>query len=597
MATDETQEDAPETGTAGKLTEVELLKEASRGLYGALAEELASPSDHFSETTAQLLKFHGSYQQDNRDVRPARKKQGLDRDYKMMVRTRFPGGGISAQQYLLCDALAATYGQNDMRITSRQTFQFHGVVKGKLRPLIHDLNHLGRISTIASCGDVVRNVTAPPVADIDPRYARIGMDLIALARDISDRFSPKTAAYFDLWLDDEKVTVNADGTVVYEKDLPAEPVDEPLYGKTYLPRKFKIGIATDFDNSIDVYTNDLGVLAIMNPDGTVAGFNILVGGGLGHSHNRPATYPRLATPLAFVQPEEVVPLIEAVIQVQRDHGDRTNRKHARMKYLIDDWGLERFRSEAFAYAGRECPAPRDVTPSAQPDYLGWHKQSQPGLNYVGVWVENGRVRDFEDGIRFKSGLRAIIERHRPDVRLTPHHNLVLANIRDEDVDSVQALLDEYALPTDKGVSTLRRLEMACPALPLCPLATSEAERVFPSVIKALEEAGHGDADVIIRMSGCPNSCSRPATAEIGIVGKGTDQYILQVGGDHCGARLAATLLPVVKTADLAPAASRLLHGWKAERFEGESFGDWAGRMGADNLRARVIEFEKAKRQT
>jgi sulfite reductase beta subunit-like hemoprotein len=570
-------------GQQEELNKIEALKEGSRGLYGDIPAELGEATTHFSDDSEQLLKYHGTYQQDNRDTRLPRKKQGLDKDYTMMVRTRFPGGSISAEQYLLCDDLSTKYGQNDMRATSRQTFQFHGVVKGNLRPLIHDLNLLGQISTIASCGDVVRNVTAAPVADIEPAYQHISADLIDLARQISARFAPKTSSYFDLWLNDEKVTVHPDGTVTFASELPEQPVEEPIYGKQYLPRKFKIGVATDFDNSIDVYTNDVGIIAVTH-EGMLEGYEVLVGGGLGHNHQRPNTYPRLATPLAFVQPDELLSLVDAILFVQRDFGDRTNRKHARMKYLIDELGEEAFRDKVFEYAGRTYAAPRGVQPSAQPHYLGWHRQYQPGLQYVGVWIENGRIRDFDGSYQFKSGLRAVVEKYRPDVRLTAHHNIILANIRDEDVEGVQALLDQYGIPTDRGVSPLRRLEMACPALPLCPLATSEAERVFPGVIQAIEEAGHADADVIIRMSGCPNSCSRPVSAEIGIIGKGKNQYVLAVGGDYLGTRLTQELLNPVKTEDLAPVISRLLDAWKSGRGEGERFGDWSFRIGVDVLR-------------
>ncbi len=564
-------------------SKVEALKGASRGLYGGIPAELGEATTHFTDDSVQLLKFHGTYQQDNRDTRIPRKKQGLDKEFTMMVRTRFPGGVISAEQYLVCDDLCDKYGQRDIRATSRQTFQFHGILKGNLRPLLHDLNYLGEITTIATCGDVVRNVTAAPVADIDPAYARIGADLIDVARQISLRFSPQTTSYYDLWLDDEKVTVHPDGTVSFPSELPEKPVEEPLYGTHYLPRKFKIGVATDFDNSIDVYTNDIGIIAVTR-DGALEGYEVLVGGGLGHSHQRPATYPRLATPLAFVQPGELLEILEAIIKVQRDHGDRTNRKHARMKYLIDDLGEEAFRAKVFEYAGRDYPAPRGVKPSAQPHYLGWHAQQQPGRQYVGVWIENGRIKDLEDGRRFRSGLRAIVEKYRPDLRLTAHHNMILANIRDEDVAGVQALLDEYRIPTDQGVSPLRRLEMACPALPLCPLATSEAERALPGVMAQIEEAGHADADVIIRMSGCPNSCSRPVSAEIGIVGKGKNQYVLTIGGDYLGTRLTQELLNPVKTEDLAPVISRLLDAWKGGRGEGERFGDWSLRVGIDALK-------------
>lgn len=576
---------ADDQDNGAKRSNVEQFKEVSRGLRGPIGDELGEPKPDFTEESIQLLKHHGTYQQDDRDVRTERKKAGKGKDYKLMVRTKFPAGNISAEQYLVCDKLATDYGQDDMRVTSRQCFQFHGIAKGDLRPLLHDLNHLANITSLGACGDVVRNTMACPVVDIDPRYQDCGADLIEMAHQISAYFMPQTKAYFDLWVNDEKATVHEDGTVTFPSGEGA-PAEEPLYGKTYLPRKFKIGLAVDFDNSPDVFTQDLGVIGVTE-GGKLVGYDVTVGGGLGFTHRKAATYSRLGTHLAFVQADELIGLIEAVVKVQRDHGDRSNRKHARMKYLIDDWGIEKFREKVFERAGRTYPAPRGVIPSAQPDYLGWSKQAQPGLNYVGIWVENGRVRDFEGSYQFKTGLKRIVEQFEPDIRLTPHHNLILANIKDEDVDAVQALLDEYQIPTDKGISTLRRMEMACPALPLCGLAIAEAERFLPAVIRELEEMGHAEDPVVIRMSGCPNGCSRPRSAEIGVIGSGADRYQVYVGGDYEGTRLSELLIEKVAGGDLASVLSRLLDEWKSERRDGEAFGDWSARVGLDELRGRL----------
>lgn len=573
-------------GSIETLSGVEKLKDASRGLYGTIAEELAQQTDSFDEGNVQMLKHHGTYQQDNRDTRSARKKQGLDKDYRMMVRTKFPGGFLSAEQYLLCDRFCDKYGQNDMRATSRQDFQFHGVLKGNLRALIHDLNHLASISTLGGCGDVVRNTMATPVADIDPRYKACGADLLALAKKISDHFMPHTTSYFDLWLDDEKVTLNEDGTLTYREPLPAKPVVEPLYGKQYLPRKFKIGIAADFDNSVDVYTQDAGIIAVTE-NGTIVGYEILAGGGMGWSHAKKDTYPRLGSHVAFVQYYDIIPICEAIVKLQRDYGDRTDRKQARLKYTIDRMGLDVFREKVNEYAGRSFDPPRGVKPTAQPDYLGWHKQIQEGLNYVGVWIENGRIRNFENGIQYKTGLRTIIEKYRCDVRVTPHHNLLLVNLRDENIAGVQALLDEYGIPSDQGISTIRRQEMACPALPLCGLAQSEAERALPDVMRGIEEAGYGDLDVTIRMTGCPNGCARSSTSEIGLIGKGPGRYILLVGGDYNGTRLNQTLVAAIAVEDIVPTICRLFDLWKEQAEPGERFGDWSFRIGAERLLKRL----------
>lgn len=568
-------------GDLEQLSGVETFKARSGGLYGPIAEDLADPKPDFSDESIQILKHHGSYQQDNRDSRKDRKKAGLDKEYSMMLRTKFPGGILTAQQYLLCDELSVKYGQSDIRATSRQDFQFHGVIKGNFRPLIRDLVKLGELTSIGGCGDVVRNTMANPVADIDPSYKACNVDLVALAQTVSDATLPKCPAYYDLWLNDQKATVHPDGTVTYDEHL-RETVEDPLYGTQYLPRKFKIGIGTDFDNAVDLYTQDVGIMAVTEA-GKIVGYEILAGGGLGFSHTLERTYPRAASHVAFVPFEDVIDIVLAIVKVQRDYGDRTDRKQARLKYTIDTLGIETFQQKIYEYAGRTFPQPRNVKPTAQPDYLGWHKQIQPGLNYVGVWVENGRIKDFPGGYPFKSGLRAVIEKFQPSVRVTPHHNLILANIKDEDVAGVQAMLDEYGLPTDKGISTLRRMEMACPALPLCGLAQAEAERAFPDFMAALEAAGHGDADVSIRMTGCPNGCARSSSSEIGLIGKGPGRYQLLVGGDYNGARLNENLYSVIKIDDAITTIARLLDLWKAQRNDGERFGDWSHRLGAEKL--------------
>ena len=578
-------------GDLEQLSGNETFKARSGGLYGPVSDDLAQPTDSFSEESIQILKHHGTYQQDNRDLRKDRKKQGLDKLYTMMLRTKFPGGKLSAEQYLLCDALCDKYGQGDIRATSRQDFQFHGVVKGSLRPLIHDLNLLGQMTTIGGCGDIVRNTMGNPVADIDRSYKDCGEDLMALTFAINVATLPTTASYYDLWLNDEKATVQPDGTVTFGAAL-REEREDPLYGKTYLPRKFKIGVAADFDNASDLYIQDVGVMAVTE-NGRIVGYEILAGGGLGFSHAQAKTYPRAATPLAFVQHDDVVPIVLAIVAVQRDYGDRTDRKQARLKYTIDRMGQDAFREKVYEYAGRAFEMPRGVKPYAQPDYLGWHKQIQPGLNYVGVWVENGRIKDFAGSYRFKSGLRAVIEKFKPGVRVTPHHNIVLSDIRDEDVEAVQAYLNEYNLPTDQGITTIRRMEMACPALPLCPLAQSESERCFPEVMEGLEKAGHGDANVIIRMTGCPNGCARSSSCEIGLIGKGPERYMLLTGGDYNGSRFNEVLIETIKFQDVVPTIAQLLDLWKEQRAEGEGFGDWSHRTGIPKLR-ELLQLAPAK---
>ena len=567
-----------------KLTPVEGFKEKSKGLSGSILTDLGEDIDHFQEESVQLLKHHGTYQQDNRETRKERKAAGLGKDYTMMLRTKFPGGQLTAEQYIICDDLSKKYGSNDLRATSRQCFQFRGVVKGNLRGLIHDLNHLAKITSMGACGDVVRNTMAPPVADFDPAYENLGVNLQTLAKTISDYFLPTSTAYYDLWLDDEKATVHENNTITFGHEAIAP--DEPIYGKTYLPRKFKIGLGTDFDNSTDVYTQDVGVVAVTE-NGKATGFEIIAGGGLGYSHGRSgATYARSGTPVAFVQEDEIIPIIEAIVKVQRDFGDRTNRKHARLKYTIDDLGFDVFRAKVVEYAGREFDAPKgNVDCTHQPSFLGWHKQID-GKNYLGVWVENGRIQDVEGKWQFKSGLRAIIEKYTPGIRLTAMSKVLLTDIDDADKDGIDAMLQEYGIPASDSVSALRSREMACPALPMCPLATSEAERSLPSIMTELETMGHGDADVIVRMSGCPNGCPRPVSAEIGLVGKGTDQYCFHVGSNR-GSRFNDKLYEVVRTEQIAPVMDVLFTEWKAKRDDDQSFGDWSHATGLDALRELV----------
>lgn len=567
-----------------KLTPVEGFKENSKGLSGSILTDLGEDVDHFQEESIQLLKHHGTYQQDNRETRKERKAAGLGKDYSMMIRTKFPGGQLTAEQYLICDDLSKKYGSNDLRATSRQCFQFRGVVKGNLRGLLHDLNHLAKITSMGACGDVVRNTMAPPVADFDPAYENLGVDLQALSKKISDYFLPETTAYFDLWLNDEKATVHENDTVTFDHKSVAP--EEPVYGKTYLPRKFKIGLGTDFDNSTDVYTQDVGVVAVTE-NGVAVGFEIIAGGGLGYSHGRSgATYARSASPIAYVQEDEIIPLIEAIVKVQRDFGDRTNRKHARLKYTIDDLGFDVFRAKVVEYAGREFDAPKgNIDCTHQPSFLGWHKQID-GKNYLGVWVENGRVTDVDGKWQFKTGLRAIIEKYQPGIRLTAMSKILLTDIDDADKADIDAMLGEYDIPTSDTISALRSREMACPALPMCPLATSEAERCLPDIMAQLEDMGHGDADVIVRMSGCPNGCSRPVSAEIGLVGKGTNQYCFHVGS-NCGSRFNDKLYEVVHTEQLAPVMDVLFTEWKAKRNDEQSFGDWSHDTGLDALRELV----------
>ena len=542
-------------------SKVERLKEASEGLGGIVIEEMSDLStDHVSEDSYQLLKFHGSYQQDDRDQRQERKKQKLDRAWSFMVRTKFPGGRLTAEQYLLADELATTYANGTLRITTRQDFQFHGVGKANMKPLIKALNQRW-VTTYGGCGDVARNFMTCPVADLLPGG---GYDFQALAQQISDRFMPESTAYYEFWLDGEKVL--ADGSRV--KVTPKR--DESFYGPTYMPRKHKMAIGLPHDNCVDIFTHDLALEAVLDATGGLRGFNLLAGGGLGSTHGKAETFPRLADRVGFLPPEQAMPVLEAATAIYRDEGDRTNRRHARLKYVLDERGVDWFREELAARLGWWLDAPVDVGHYAVHDHLGWQRQAD-GRWLVGVWVENGRIKG-----QAMEGLRAIVAAVRPELRLTAQQNIVLANIADADRPKVDALLTVYGLLIGcEPLSALRRYAMACPAHPTCGLAVAESERYLPDLIGELERRGYGGERVWIRMSGCPNACSRPPTAEIGLVGRSLGLYNLYVGGSFAGTRLARLYRADVRADVLADTLSDALDQWRRERADGEAFGDWA----------------------
>jgi len=552
-----------ETEVTRAPTKVEHLKEISEGLGGFLLDELADlTTDRISEDAYQLLKFHGSYQQDDRDERRERKQQGLDRAWSFMVRTKFPGGRLTAEQYLLADELASSYANNTLRITTRQDFQFHGVGKANMKPLIKALNERW-VSTYGGCGDVARNFLACPVADLLPGHS---YDYQALAKQISDRFMPESTAYYEFWLDGDKVLV--DGTRV--KIAPKR--DEPFYGPTYMPRKHKMAIGLPHDNCVDIFTHDLALEAVLGEDKQLRGFNLLAGGGLGSTHAKAETFPRLADRIGFLPAEESLRVLEAATAIYRDEGDRTNRRHARLKYVLEERGVQWFRDELAARLGAPLAPSAEVQRYEVHDHLGWQRQAD-GRWLVGVWVENGRIKD-----QIKAGLRAVVERVRPELRLTAQQNIILANIDAKQKPVVDAMLTAYGLLLGcEPLSPLRRYAMACPAMPTCGLAVAEAERYLPDLIGELEQRGYGNDRVWIRLSGCPNACSRPPTAEIGIIGRSLNLYNVYVGGSFAGTRLAKLYREDVRGHVLADLLAETLDQWKRERNPSEDFGDWAAR--------------------
>jgi len=552
---------------------VEKIKEASRGLRGSLAPELAADTSHFEDAAAQLLKFHGVYQQDDRDTRRQRSDAGLEPDYAFMVRCKIPGGVLTADQYLVLDELAGRYGNGTLRVTTRQDNQFHGVVKGDLKRTIRALNN-ALVTTLGACGDVQRNVMSCPA----PLPGGLRDQALAVARQISARLLPRTRAYHEIWLNGNQVAEGA----------PA-PEPEPIYGERYLPRKFKTAIASPDDNCTDVYSNDLGFVVI--PDGdSLAGFNVLVGGGLGMTHGKKVTYPRLADPLGFATPEDVVQVAEAVITVQRDYGDRRDRRHARLKYLLDDRGLDWFRAQVEQRLGRPLRPPAPVRISDVHDHLGWHDQGG-GRSFYGLFVENGRIQDAEDA-QLRTAVRRIVEVFRAGVHFTPQQNLLLTGIAEERRAALDAMLADHGVRPTGVISTVRRWSMACPALPTCGLALAEAERALPGVIDELEgeleRLGLADVRLTVRMTGCPNGCARPYTADLAFVGRSADKYTIFVGGSVLGTTLATAYADLVPRRRLVAQVRPLLERYRVERLPGEGLGDFWCRIGVDELRNSAV---------
>ncbi len=558
------------TTDSASRSHVEDVKEASRHLRGDLAAELADAADHFSAESASLLKFHGIYQQDDRDERRARAAAKSPLAYSCMVRTSVPGGVVAADQWLALDAAADEVGDGTLRVTTRQGIQFHFVAKHDLRRLIGGLNrHL--ITTKGACGDVVRNVVACPAPHADRRQH----ELLEAAQAIAARFRPHTGAYYELWVDGEKA-VTATG--------PLE--DEPIYGDTYLPRKFKIGLAWPGDNCIDVYTQDVGL--VPQHLGDTPGYAVLAGGGLGLSHARPDdTYPRLASPVAWVPAEQLGAACEAIVTTQRDFGDRADRHRARLKYTIDERGLDWFRAEVARRMGAsELPLPAPLPPwDDEDEHLGWFDQPD-GRWTRGIHVDSGRIADRE-GTTLRTALREIVERHRPEVRLTARQDLLLAGLAADARDDVDATLAAHGVADPFALRPVKRLLMACPALPTCGQALAEAERVAPEVgdvvQDVLDTAGLGELDVRVNITGCPNGCARPYTAELGIVGRTKTAYDVYVGGAVGGDRLGEVLVTGVKLADLGPILMPVAARFSAERKDDEGFGDWCARVGVGEL--------------
>ncbi len=550
-----------------KLSSVEALKAKSNHLRGDVAQELAAGGIQVTEDTYQLLKFHGSYEQFDRDTATERKQHGIEKEYQFMLRVRMPAGLLTAKQYLALDRLADDYANHTIRITTRQGIQFHGILKGDLKAAIADVNHT-MLTTMSACGDVVRNIMASPTPRRDARQARI----VADARMLSEHLKPKSHAYYEIFLD--------------AAPDPTAREEEPLYGPTYLPRKFKVGITAADDNTIDVLTNDLGLVAHFEGE-TLTGYTVAIGGGLGMTHNNASTYPRLATPIAFVQPDEMVRMVDAVIMLQRDHGDRGNRRRARLKYVVDDRGLPWVAETLAGYFGAPLAAPPPLKLSV-PDLLGWHEQGD-GKWWLGVPVAAGRIADFAEGAALRTAFRLIAERFAPGFTLTPQQDVLLTDIAPADRAAVETVLRAHRVTLAEDMTPMAQYALSCPALPTCGLALTEAERMHPEIVGGIDallaKYGLSQRRVSVRITGCPNGCARTYAGDIGIVGRMPGFYAIYVGGDFEGTRLSFKILEKVPHAAVISSFEPWFAGWAREGGADEGFGDYCARLGPDALLA------------
>lgn len=546
-----------------KLDALEYLKDESNYLRGTIEQGLADPlTGAISDDDTKLLKFHGSYQQDDRDLRDERRKQKLEPAYSFMIRVRLPGGTATPEQWIAMDDISNNYANQTLKLTTRQTFQFHGILKRNLKTSMKKINE-SVLDTIAACGDVNRNTMCNP----NPYQSHIHKEINDYATKISDHLLPKTNAYHEIWLDGEKV-------------LDSSEEIEPMYGKKYLPRKFKIGIALPPSNDIDVYSQDIGLIGIVE-DETLVGFNVTVGGGMGMTHGNTDTYPQVGRLAGFVPKEQVVDVCEKILTIQRDYGNRENRKNARFKYTVDRLGVDKVVEELNSRLGWEIEEARDFEFEHNGDRLGWIEGDEGVWNYT-LFIQNGRVKDTED-YQLKTALRKIAETHTGDFRLSPNQNLIIANVTSEKKEEIQNLIDQYGLTDGKNYTGLRRNSMACVAFPTCGLAMAESERYLPSLISKIEdlldEAGVNDEEITISMTGCPNGCARPALAEIAFIGKAPGKYNMYLGGGFKGERLNKLYKENIGEQEILESLRPILMDYGKERLEGEHFGDFVIRSG------------------
>jgi sulfite reductase (ferredoxin) len=596
-------------------------KRESKGLRGNIAAELSDDSTAFvSDESYELLKFFGSYQGYDRDTATARKKQGLDKEWEFMLRLKMPAGRLTAKQYLALDKYCDSRANGSLRITTRQTFQFHQIVKHDLMPFVEEISQ-ELLSTLGGCGDVVRNITTSPA----PIKDRVHEEMLALSYELAKHFAPNTEAFWDIFVDGKKLDYpfNPDSNLSHGERSESAQRDtgegqeqesthphpkskistspsgrgdnhEPIYGDTYMPRKFKISVIDPSDNSTDALSNDLALLADIQ-DGEIIGYHIAIGGGMGMKHNTPATYPRLATPITYVKPEDALAISEAVVKLQRDHGDRENRQHARLKYVVAEKGDDWVREQLKGYFGAELPPARPLPEFSLKDHMGWHEQGD-GKWFLGVPIPSGRIIDIEggayDGARYRSGLRAVIEQYQMNLTLTPDQNLILCDIVEEAKDDIVQTLRDYGIRLNEDITHLARHFHACVSLPTCGKGLAESERVEIPLVKELEKLfdKHGilEEEISIRIAGCPNGCSRPYAGEIGIVGRMPGHYVLYLGGEYHGTRLGEKVFDKVPLEQIVDALDPMLARYVSERQADERFGDFCHRIGIEALKESAI---------
>lgn len=550
---------AGDTAQTGSISELEQIKLDSRNLRGTIEEGLRDPlTGSISESDNKLLKFHGSYEQDDRDLRDERRRQKLEPAYSFMIRARLPGGVVTPDQWLAFDDIAREYAGRGLRITTRQTFQWHGVIKRHLKPSLQAI-HNAMATTIAACGDVNRQV----VSTVNPLMSAQHALVHEWAWKLSDHFLPRTRAYHEIWLDGEKLDTQD---------------DEPIYGNTYLPRKFKMGIALPPTNDIDVFAQDLGLIAIVE-NGVLQGFNMSIGGGMGATHGDPTTYPRLGSVIGFVRPEHTLALAEAVVTLQRDLGNRQERKHARLKYTIDHLGLDEFTRRLVERSGVELEPARPFHFDHNGDHYGW-QQGEDGKWHLGLYIESGRLWDDASSQR-QTGLREIAKIHTGEFHMTCNQNLIIAKVDDDQRSRIDDLVRQYDLDSYTAQSGIRRHSLACVALPTCGLAMAESERYLPELLPRLETLlnthGLSDDAITLRLSGCPNGCSRPYLSEIALVGRAPGRYDLRLGADFRGTRLNTTYRENITEADILNTLDELFGDYAQHRLDNEKFGDFVHR--------------------